>query len=167
MPLAAINTVAGLMGIDLETFRPSPNVDGRGAYGGYSGRGVKPIALRAVSSVAAAMGLPVSGSGGIADWEDAAEFLLAGAGTFQVCTEVMLHGYGLIDPLREGLARYLEYKGFDTLATGGGCGTPLPGRLRLARQHRRPFAPRSTPTAATPAVGACRRARTAAFRPSP
>lgn len=125
--VAAINTVAGLMGIDLETFRPSPNVDGRGAYGGYSGKGVKPIALRAVSSLAATTGLPVSGSGGIADWEDAAEFMLAGAGTFQICTEVMLHGYGIIAPLLLGLARYLEYKGFDGLEQAVGAALPFVG----------------------------------------
>ncbi|MBU2602049.1 MAG: NAD-dependent dihydropyrimidine dehydrogenase subunit PreA, partial [Actinobacteria bacterium] len=112
--IAAINTVAGLVGIDLETFEPLPSVAEKGAYGGYSGRGVKPIALRAVSSIAATSGLPVSGCGGITIWEDAAEFMLAGAGTLQVCTAVMLNGFGVIDELAAGLSQYLERKGFES-----------------------------------------------------
>lgn len=122
--IAAINTVAGLVGIDLETFEPLPSVAERGAYGGYSGRGVKPIALRAVSSIAATSGLPVSGCGGITIWEDAAEFMLAGAGTLQVCTAVMLNGFGVIDELVDGLSRYLERKGFSSYA--GAVGLSLP-----------------------------------------
>lgn len=127
--IAAINTVAGLVGIDIETFEPMPSVAHRGAYGGYSGRGVKPVALRAVSSIAAASGLPVSGCGGITIWEDAAEFMLAGAGTLQVCTAVMLNGYGIIDDLTRGLSDYLERKGFDTYSDGVGRSLPLIGEF--------------------------------------
>jgi dihydropyrimidine dehydrogenase (NAD+) subunit PreA len=125
--VAAINTVAGLVGIDIETFEPLPSVAQRGAYGGYSGRGVKPVALRAVSSIAAAADVPVSGCGGITIWEDAAEFMLAGAGTLQVCTAVMLNGYGIIDDLNQGLSSYLERKGFETYADAVGRSLPLIG----------------------------------------
>jgi len=127
--IAAINTVAGLVAIDLDTFEPTPSVSQRGAYGGYSGRGVKPIALRAVSSIAATSGLPVSGCGGITIWEDAAEFMLAGAGTLQVCTAVMLNGYGIIDNLVSGLSSYLERKGFDTYGEAVGLSLPLIGEF--------------------------------------
>ena len=122
--IAAINTVAGLVGIDLDTFEPIPSVSRRGAYGGYSGRGVKPIALRAVSTIAATTALPVSGCGGITCWEDAAEFILAGAGTLQVCTAVMLNGFGLIRDLERGLEEYLERNGFDTLSDAVGRALP-------------------------------------------
>ncbi len=122
--LTAINTVAGLMGIDIDTFQPLPSVANRGAYGGYSGRGIKPIALRAVSATAAATGLPVSATGGIATWQDAAEFLLAGASTFQVCTEVMARGLLIIDDLIDGLATYLESKGFENLDAARGKALP-------------------------------------------
>lgn len=127
--IAAINTVAGLVGIDLESFQPIPSVSQRGAYGGYSGRGVKPIALRAVSSIAAASGLPVSGCGGITIWEDAAEFMLAGAGTLQVCTAVMLNGYSIIDDLAAGLSGYLERKGFQNFAAAVGRALPMIGEF--------------------------------------
>ena len=122
--ITAINTVAGLMGIDLDTFQPMPSVAERGAYGGYSGRGIKPIALRAVSVAYATTGLPVSATGGICRWEDAAEFLLAGAGTFQVCTEVMTRGLYLIDDLTEGLSDYLGTKGFSSLDDARGRALP-------------------------------------------
>lgn len=127
--LTAINTVAGLMGIDIDTFRPLPSVGGRGAYGGYSGRGVKPMALRAVSAIAVATGLPVSGVGGIATWHDAAEFLLAGAGTFQVGTEVMTRGAMIIDDLVEGLTVYLQDKGFESLDAARGRALPFIGEF--------------------------------------
>ncbi len=125
--LAAINTVAGLMGIDIDTFQPLPAVANRGAYGGYSGRGIKPIALRAVSASAIATGLPVSASGGIATWHDAAEFLLAGATTFQVCTEVMTRGITIIDDLVDGLAAYLERMGFESVDAAQGKALPFIG----------------------------------------
>lgn len=125
--IAAINTVAGLVGIDLDTFQPIPSVSRRGAYGGYSGRGVKPIALRAVSNIAAASGLPVSGCGGITIWEDAAEFALAGAGTLQVCTAVMLNGFAVIDDLVQGLGSYLERMGFESYDAAVGRALPFIG----------------------------------------
>jgi len=133
--VAAINTVAGLVGIDIETFRPVPSVAGRSAYGGYSGQGVKPVALRAVSSIAATSKLPVSGCGGITTWEDAAEFMLAGAGTLQVCTAVMLNGYGIIDVFVRGLSEYLERKGFDSYASAVGRSLPMIGEFSALDPH--------------------------------
>ena len=62
--LCAINTVLGLIGVDLDTLTPLPSVGGVSTYGGYSGPGVKPIALRCVAQIAKATGLPVSGPGG-------------------------------------------------------------------------------------------------------
>jgi dihydropyrimidine dehydrogenase (NAD+) subunit PreA len=127
--IAAINTVAGLVGIDIETYQPLPSVARRGAYGGYSGRGVKPVALRAVSAIATVADVPVSGCGGITTWEDAAEFMLAGSGTLQVCTAVMLNGYGIIDDLTKGLSDYLERKGFDSYADAVGLSLPMIGEF--------------------------------------
>ncbi|MFW5734946.1 MAG: NAD-dependent dihydropyrimidine dehydrogenase subunit PreA [Oceanidesulfovibrio sp.] len=115
--ITAINTVQCLIGVDLETFRPRPVVEGYSSYGGYSGKAVKPIGLRVVSQVAGVMqarGMkPVlSGVGGVSTWEDAAEYMLVGATTVQVCTEVMLKGYGIVDKFATGLSNYLDTKGF-------------------------------------------------------
>jgi dihydropyrimidine dehydrogenase (NAD+) subunit PreA len=72
--LSAINTINSITGIDLDTFVPRPNVDGKSSHGGYCGPAVKPIALNLVQQVQgdAEASLPLSGIGGISDWRDAA-----------------------------------------------------------------------------------------------
>jgi dihydropyrimidine dehydrogenase (NAD+) subunit PreA len=113
--VTAINTVKGLMGVDLDTFVPYPDVGGYSTYGGISGPAIKPVALRCVAEIARKVGIPISATGGVSTWRDAAEFLLLGAGTVQVCTEVMYHGFRVIEDLTDGLANYLEDKGFSSV----------------------------------------------------
>ena len=113
--VSGINTLPCLIGVKLETFEPRLSVQGRGAYGGLSGPAIKPVALRAVSLMAKAGILPVSGIGGVSSWEDAAEFILLGATTVQVCTAVMWHGYGIIEKLVDGLSSYVEQKGLGSV----------------------------------------------------
>jgi len=112
--ISAINTVLSISGVDLDTFAPLPTVSGKSAPGGLSGPAIKPIALRMVAELSA-VGLPISGIGGISEWRDAAEFILLGAGSVQVCTSVMIHGVKVIDDLTEGLAAYLEEKELPSL----------------------------------------------------
>lgn len=114
--VSGINTLPCLIGVNLETFEPLLSVQGRTAYGGLSGPAIKPVALRAVSLMAKAGVLPVSGIGGISSWEDAAEFILLGATTAQLCTAVMWHGYGIIEELVDGLSRYVEEKGLRSVS---------------------------------------------------
>src|ERR1700723_1235230 len=73
--LSAINTINSITGVDLNTFVPRPNVGGMSAHGGYCGPAVRPIALNMVQQVMAdpAAALPMSGIGGIGNWQDAAE----------------------------------------------------------------------------------------------
>jgi dihydropyrimidine dehydrogenase (NAD+) subunit PreA len=113
--ISAINTVGAIIGVDLETFVPKPPVSGYSAHGGLSGRAVKPVALKAIAAIGQATDAPISGIGGIATWEDAAEFLLMGASTLQLCTEVMVRGYGVIEDLKDGLSNYMEDHGFNTI----------------------------------------------------
>ena len=110
--LAAINTVQGFMGLDLKTLRPMLDVNGKTTYGGCSGAMVRPIGLRCVAQIRQASSLPILGMGGISTWEDAAQYIAAGADAVQVCTEVMLNGYKIIGPMLKGLQNYLEEKGF-------------------------------------------------------
>ena len=110
--LAAINTVQGFMGIDLNTFKPMLDVNGKTTYGGCSGAMVKPIGLRCVSQIRRATALPILGMGGISTWEDAVQYMAVGSDAVQVCTEVMLNGYKIISPMLKGLKAYLEEKGF-------------------------------------------------------
>src|SRR5580700_9653727 len=70
--LSAINTINSITGIDLDTFEPRPNVDGKSSHGGYCGPAVKPIALNMIQSVMTdeTAALPMSGIGGIGNWRD-------------------------------------------------------------------------------------------------
>ena len=113
---AAINTVQSLMGVDLDTFEPMPNVNGKTTYGGYSGIAVKPIGLRCVAQIRQNSHLPILGIGGISNWHDAAEYMCVGADIVQVCTEVMVNGYSVIGAMKQGLLNYLESKGFNSPA---------------------------------------------------
>ena len=111
--LAAINTVQGFMGIDLQTLQPLLNVNGKTTFGGCSGPMVRPIGLRCVAQLRQASHLPILGQGGISSWEDAVQYMAVGADAVQVCSEVMLNGYKVIGPMLKGLRAYLEEKGFD------------------------------------------------------
>ncbi|MFG0318855.1 MAG: NAD-dependent dihydropyrimidine dehydrogenase subunit PreA [Planctomycetota bacterium JB042] len=123
--LSAINTILCVIGIDLETLRPMPSVEGFSEPGGYSGQAVRPVALRQVMTIARACeGTPVSGMGGVESGDDAAQFMLVGASTVQVCTGAMLHGYEIIESLCEGLGRFMERHGFERPADFVGRSLP-------------------------------------------
>lgn len=108
--VSAINTVQSVMGVDLDTFEPQPNVNGTSTFGGYSGMAIKPIGLRCVAQIRHATDKPILGIGGVSSWHDAAEYMTMGADAVQVCTEVMANGYGVIKHMCEGLLNYLEQK---------------------------------------------------------
>jgi dihydroorotate dehydrogenase subfamily 1 len=106
--IAMINTILSVTGVDLKTFRPLPTVEGHSVPGGYSGQAVRPIALRQVMEVARANpGVEISGIGGIETGTDAAQFMLLGASTVQVCTGAMLRGYEIIDELKDQLSKFM------------------------------------------------------------
>jgi len=115
--ISLINTVQSIVGVDLDTFAPTPTVDGKSTHGGYCGPAVKPIALNMVRNCAQhpEVGIPISGIGGIENWRDAVEHMLLGATNVQVCTAVMHYGFGIIREMKSGLIQYMEEKGFETL----------------------------------------------------
>jgi len=119
--LAAINTIRSVMGVNLETLRPEPTVEGYTTPGGYSSKAVKPIALRMCMEIAQMIrsefpGRTLSGMGGVETGEDAAQFILLGSDTVQVCTGVMKFGYEHVKVMCEQLLAFMEKKGFETLA---------------------------------------------------
>ena len=118
--VSAINTIRCVIGVNLDTLRPEPTVEGRTTPGGYSSKAVRPIALRMCMELATMIknefpGRSLSGIGGVETGEDAAQFILVGASTVQVCTGVMKFGYELIKPLCEGLLAFMEKHKFETL----------------------------------------------------
>ncbi len=116
--LSLINTIQSVTGIDLDTFVPNPYVAGKSVFGGYCGPAVKPIALKFLATIAkndVTKKVPVSGIGGISTWKDAAEFMLLGSTSVQVCTAAMKHGFRIIEDLCEGLNNWMDEKGFATI----------------------------------------------------
>jgi dihydropyrimidine dehydrogenase (NADP+)/dihydropyrimidine dehydrogenase (NAD+) subunit PreA len=119
--ISAINTIRSVTGVNLETLRPEPTVEGYTTPGGYSSRAVKPIALRMVMEIATMIrdefpGRSLSGLGGIESGEDAAQFILLGADTVQVCTGVMKFGYECVKRMCEQLLAFMEKHQFETPA---------------------------------------------------
>ena len=105
--VCVMDSCEGIVGVDLKSLSPLPSVQGASSRGGYTGKAIKPMALRCVADIAEAVKIPISGVGGIYTWRDAVEFLLLGATTVQVCTGVMHKGFNLVDDLQDGLKRWL------------------------------------------------------------
>ena len=119
--VSAINTIRSVMSVNLETLRPEPSVEGFTTPGGYSCKAVRPIALRMVMEIATMIrrefpGRSLSAIGGIETGGDAAQFILLGADTAQVCTGVMKHGYEMVKRMEEELLVFMEKHKFETLA---------------------------------------------------
>ena len=103
--VSLINTLLG-MRIDINTRRPIL----KNNVGGLSGPAIFPVAVRMVWQVAKAVNIPVVGLGGIMNWKDAVEFMLAGASAIQIGTA------NFIDPavtvkVAEGINNYLDRHG--------------------------------------------------------
>ena len=119
--LSAINTIRSVTSVNLETLRPEPTVEGYTTPGGYSSKAVRPIALRMCMEIATMIrrefpGRTLSGMGGIENGGDAAQFILLGSDTVQVCTGVMKFGYECVKPMCDELLAFMEKHGFETLA---------------------------------------------------
>jgi dihydroorotate dehydrogenase len=143
--ISAINTILSVIGINLDTLRPMPTVEGYTVPGGYSAQAVKPIALRMVSQLGRGLpeGIAISGIGGIERSRDALEFMLLGAATVQICTGVMLQGVKMVEELQEGLAKFMSDKGFTSVAEIVGKSLPffsthmdLVSRMKEAKRHK-------------------------------
>jgi dihydropyrimidine dehydrogenase (NAD+) subunit PreA len=115
--VSLINTIKSIIGVDIDRLVPEPRVGGLSTNGGYCGAAVKPIALHMLGALAREQdfGLPISGIGGVTNWRDAVEFIALGASSVQVCTEVMLRGYRIVEDMIEGLSQYMRDKGFRKL----------------------------------------------------
>jgi dihydroorotate dehydrogenase (NAD+) catalytic subunit len=103
--LTAINTVKAVA-IDAETARPILS----NIRGGLSGPAIKPIALRCVYDLYEQVKTPIIGCGGITTWQDATEFLLAGASAVQIGTAVALENPNVFQAINRGVKNYLKKK---------------------------------------------------------
>jgi len=115
--ITAINTIRA-MGIDVETQRPLLSHK----IGGLSGPAIKPVAVRCVYEIATKYDVPVIGCGGVSDWADAVEFILAGASAVQVGSAI---GDGWIDvfsQINDGIANYMKKKNYSKISEMVGLG---------------------------------------------
>jgi dihydroorotate dehydrogenase (NAD+) catalytic subunit len=108
--LTAINTVKA-MAIDIEAQMPVLS----NLKGGLSGPAIKPIAVRCVYDIFEAVKVPIFGCGGITNWQDAVEFLLAGASAVQIGTGIAWEEPDLFQTINKGIKTYLEKKGYGSV----------------------------------------------------
>ena len=105
--ITAINTVKA-MAIDTETTMPILS----NKTGGLSGPAIKPIAVRCVYEIYEQIKMPIVGCGGITNWRDAVEFLLAGASAVQIGTAIALKGPSVFKTIARGIDAYLKRNSF-------------------------------------------------------
>jgi len=111
--VSAINTIRGIVGIDIDTGNLlSSDASGNGYITGLSGPVIRPFALKCVIEIGLTSDVPVCAIGGIENWKNIVELLMAGAGLTQTCTSVMWHGFGLGKKLRDGLTQFMKDKGY-------------------------------------------------------
>jgi len=108
--LTAINTVKALA-INAETALPILS----NVRGGLSGPAIKPVALRCVYDLYEQVKTPIMGCGGITTWQDAVEFLLAGASAVQIGTAVGLKDPDVFQAVSRGVKTYLKKKGYKSV----------------------------------------------------
>jgi dihydroorotate dehydrogenase (NAD+) catalytic subunit len=117
--ISLINTLLG-MKIDIKTRRPLL----ANTFGGLSGPAIKPVALRMVYQAAKEVKIPIIGIGGISTWEDALEFILAGAAAVQVGTANFRNPRAMLQII-EGLENYLRTENIDGIEELIGAGHEL------------------------------------------
>lgn len=105
--ITAINTVRA-MAINAETAKPILG----NKFGGLSGPAIKSIALRCVYEIYREVKVPVIGCGGVSDWRDVVEFMLAGATAVQIGTAIAFKGLEVFQSINKGIEAYLETRGY-------------------------------------------------------
>jgi len=108
--ITAINTIRA-MGIDVQTMRPLLSHK----IGGLSGPAIKPVAVRCVYEISSKFEVPIIGCGGISSWEDAIEFILAGASAVQIGSAIGEKWTNVFSEINEGISSYMERKNFSKI----------------------------------------------------
>ncbi len=106
------NTVPG-MAIDINTGKP--RLGNPHGVGSISGKAVKPMGLRAVLDAVRVVDIPIIGVGGVEDWSDVIEYLMAGASAVQIHTIAMRKGEGIIDEILEGVKKFMNEKDYTSI----------------------------------------------------
>ena len=108
--VVAINTLKAMV-ISPEFARPIMS----NKFCGLSGEAVKPVGVRAIYDLATVLNIPLVGVGGISNWRDAAEYIMAGASAFQVGSAVGTEGLCVFKNINEGLSAFMEEYGYGSI----------------------------------------------------
>jgi dihydroorotate dehydrogenase (NAD+) catalytic subunit len=108
--ITAINTVKA-MAIEIETAQPILG----NKVGGLSGPAIRPIAIRCVYEIYDAVNIPIIGCGGVETWQDAVEFMQAGASAVQIGTAIATKGLKVFRQITEGIEAFSKKKGFGSV----------------------------------------------------
>jgi dihydroorotate dehydrogenase (NAD+) catalytic subunit len=108
--ITAINTIRAIA-IDVETQRPILS----NKFGGLSGTPIKPIALRGVYEISSKYDIPIIGCGGISTWDDAVEFILAGASAIQLGSAIGDNWIHVFNDINHGILQYMKRKGYSKI----------------------------------------------------
>ncbi|MCY3854226.1 MAG: dihydroorotate dehydrogenase [Thaumarchaeota archaeon] len=103
--ITAINTLRA-MSIDIETMRPILG----NKIGGLSGKPIKTIAVRCVYEISSKYDIPIIGCGGISSWQDAIEFILAGASAVQIGSIINYKWLKIFSDINDGIIKYMSKK---------------------------------------------------------
>jgi len=109
--ITAINTIRA-MAIDVETKKPILS----NKIGGLSGTPIKPIAVRCVYEISSKFDVPIIGCGGISTWEDAVEFILAGASAVQFGSVLGEHWTEVFAEINNGIKNYMDKNGYSKMS---------------------------------------------------
>ncbi|MFB5630585.1 MAG: dihydroorotate dehydrogenase [Nitrosopumilaceae archaeon] len=115
--ITAINTLRA-MAIDVETQRPILS----NKIGGLSGTPIKPVAVRCVYEISSQYDIPIIGCGGISSWDDAIEFILAGASAIQIGSAIGDNWIQVFDEINKGILQYMEKKNYSSIKEMVGLG---------------------------------------------
>ena len=109
--ITAINTIRA-MAIDVETQKPILS----NKIGGLSGTPIKPIAVRCVYEISYKFDVPIIGCGGISTWQDAVEFILAGASAVQFGSVLGEHWTEVFAEINNGIKNYMDKNGYSKMS---------------------------------------------------
>jgi len=109
--VTAINTLKA-MAIDIYAKKPILS----NKYGGLSGPAIHPVAVKIVYDIYREFKVPIIGIGGILSWEDAVEFILAGASAIGIGSGIAIYGLDIIKNILEGIEKYMENEGFKSIS---------------------------------------------------
>ncbi len=104
--VSAINSVRGIMRVDIERAQPVLST-----YGGISGNYIRPLGLASVAAISQTVDIPICGIGGIETGRNAVEYMMMGASVVQVGTAVMIEGKEAVRRIIGELEKWMEENG--------------------------------------------------------